>query len=523
MTLHRWSLPGRGLLRRSPCTADRPASSAHGPSQSLMIQTRQRVSLDGVFVQEPARDPEVLLVNCAHLHKGCSTSIRSSSESDGGRLAGNIPTTYSTVSLSSSIATIDTCTSENDSIDFSDWRLPTAPPSTRPSQVDVAPKSDVDELGKHPGPEADEFESHGCPRSSSSSYPTEGMASPVPGPCHSPQPTAYTMSIFSGHADYMCIPSEVGSYIDALYTGTSPADKSQQRLTLMDELAAAATANETSTTYTLSTLDLDSTSKTLHRPRSATGSTKVEAMYLQSRSRHSSRKTASRPERTSESSALPSTAYLICLLDDQGLVKEVENEVSCQSPAKSTASLSREEQPVDYKISEESDTTACTYVESGKPVPVSLAQEKNNVFIDGFVSEQSLTNEKYSELIKELPPLAKVERHTPTADNGLCAHSHTGIKTWLRYALCRTKTYCKTQLGRAPPANSTKSLLLFRTFRRLDRSKTSSTGRHAKKAVVHSLRLKARTWKWCQSGLATDNSTGTAGAKSYRRVVSCPA
>lgn len=204
-------------------------------------------------------------------------------------------------------------------------------------------------------------------------------------------------------------------------------------------------------------------------------------------------------------------------------MKEVENEFPDQLATEPTGCRGRGKHLDSCKIRKESETTACDDAEPGKLVPISLVQKDSGVSIGNLVSEQSLTSEGYSELIKELPPLARVGRHEQTAGNELCAHNHTGIKTWLKYAFCRTKTYCKIQLGQTPRAKSTKPLLLFRTFRKLDRSKTSSAERPGKKTLVQSMRLNARTWKWGQLGLVTESSTDTDGVKSYRRVVSCPA
>ncbi|KAH7031228.1 uncharacterized protein B0I36DRAFT_120223 [Microdochium trichocladiopsis] len=475
MTVHRWSFSGRPMVRHGLSQADHLLSSTLGSITTDFPHLRHRSNLNAVLTKHFDQEQEPRQPRPAQSTTAQEPAVSRQPEAVD-RLSPSIPTTTSTVS-------------GDYGLDFFDCR-----PSTelRGTSLLQAPKRATDELESLSDILNAHHEDNERARSSSSSYRSENLPSPAPGQCSSPQPTTYTMSIGSNQTAYTNIPSDVGSYLDALYSEKHAMDVSQGRPTLMDELAAAATAMETSTTHTTSILDLAGSSIDFQPSRSGTRSTEVDALYLQTRSKISSHGANSRRERSSEGSALPSTANLIWLLYDNSFLREVPERESVKELLAEVTDDMNHTNFLPENPRRESDAIVGQWHDADK-LSMNQHQLKANAAICCNAAVSSVSDDRDS-MIDELPPLTKVNHHVSSSEYVATDFGHSGIKAWVKYALCRTKVYCKMRLGRQPSAESAKNLVLFKTFRILKQSRVASERKPRKCSFARSLRLDVRTW-----------------------------
>ncbi|KAJ1333416.1 hypothetical protein MN608_03406 [Microdochium nivale] len=496
MTVHRWSLPGRSFGRDVSSLLAQAKPADEGVATANLPRLLHRIQLDSAFTREVAQHDDIREQPETQHRSVDSLASQQAPEDDQLQIdLSRMPP------LSASVATFDTISEDGGVVNPSDTRLPSilphaALPQGKAIHVKVAGGSDGPfEL---PGDNVYCLVDH---RSSSSTYSPEGMRSPAPGTAPSP-----LLSAFSGTTGYANVPADVGTFFDSWYHEQHAEDLALGGITLMDELAAVATATDSSTTHTVSTLDLQG-------GRVDTGDAKIGAMYKQPVGNLKSSRRSHRTERSSEGSGLPSEAYLICLLENENLLNILSEEKTPDIPSPPKA-LSPDHSAGEDCPAQELETSA--RVEKAATVNYELKVKESLTSLDADAKPR---RRGLDLSIDELPHLTRVKHHAPSSDFSRNDNKHTGVKAWVRYAYCRTKTYCQSHLGRECSAESTKAIELFQTFRKFKRSKVSE----AKKAYFsRSLRLDIETLKLRQAGWDLDSSEDIADCENCRRAVSCP-
>ncbi|KXJ85522.1 hypothetical protein Micbo1qcDRAFT_222045 [Microdochium bolleyi] len=572
MTVQRWSLPGRTFGRNASSLlgqadpSDRCFVTINVPR--LLIRTQIRPP----GTREAGREGDISGLPEAQQQSSDSLAIQQALDDDDRQS----PSYPNMPSLSASVETFETVSEGDGVVNPSESRLAETLPHIASLESVPAHTHTANDLEGPFELPVGELPCHDDQPSPTSSYPSECTRSPVPHQAPSP-----LLSTFSGTGGYTDIPADVGLFFDPLYAGQHaeglpsdgpttmveleavttppsifsgtgactdiPADvglsfpplyarQYDGRLppngpTLMDELAAVTTTTDSSTTHTVSTLELPS-------PQVVKGNTEIDTLCQQAVGHSISSKSSHRAEPCSEGRQSPSEVRHLCLLDDPYLLQTASegqsftnlssqkiqsrdhslgNAASVQGPK--AATLLEAEAAVRYDLGGE-ENVLCTdkspkYRRRGLDLSINQLPQLNESDQNSSSSEFCISDE-----IGQLPHLTRVKHHVLGSElhNGN-GGGHTGFRTWVRYAYCQTKTFCQSQLGRQSSTKSARALDLFKPFRDFKRAQVPKT---KKSYISRSLRFTAQTWRLRQATSSVDSSSDGMECSKYRRAVSCP-